>query len=111
MAVGARSYMAAVIGASLVMLALMLLGRVEDHLIPHKPADRHIEVTTLPDGAIISEVEDTLRMAGFALDTMKIEKNHDSYHASFHAYGVSEHWEPALKHVLAIEGVRKVELS
>jgi putative Mg2+ transporter-C (MgtC) family protein len=111
MAVGARNYLAAVIGSSLVMLALMLLGRVEDHLIPRKPADRNLDVTTVPDGAIISEVEDVLRRAGFSLDTMKIEKNHDSYHASFHAYGVSEHWEPALKKLLAIEGVRRVELT
>ena len=50
-------------------------------------------------------------MPGFALDTMRVEKSHDSYEASFHAYGVSEHWEPALKNVLAIEGVKKVELS
>jgi hypothetical protein len=56
-------------------------------------------------------VEDTLRRAGFAIDTMRIEKNHDFYLASYHAYGVSEHWEPALKNVLAIEGVRKVELT
>lgn len=111
MAVGARNYLAAVIGASLVMLALMILGRVEDHLIPRKPADRNVDVTTVPDGAIISQVEDTLRRAGFALDTMRVEKSHDSYEASFHAYGVSEHWEPALKNVLAIEGVKKVELS
>lgn len=111
MAVGARNYLAAVIGASLVMLALMLLGRVEDHLIPRKPADRHIEVETLPDGAIITAVEDTLRSAGFSLDTMKIEKNHECYHATFHAYGVSENWEPAIRNVLGIEGVRKVELS
>jgi hypothetical protein len=93
------------------MLALMILGRVEDHLIPRKPADRHIAVTTIPDGTVISEVEDTLRAAGFRIDTMKIEKNHEWYHANFHAYGVAEHWEPALKRVLAIDGVRKLELG
>jgi putative Mg2+ transporter-C (MgtC) family protein len=111
MAVGARNYMAAVIGSLLVMLALMLLGRVEDHLIPRKPADRHLDVTTHPDGAIISAVEDVLRKAGFALDTMRIEKNHETYRASFHARGVAQHWEGALKDVLAIEGVTRVELN
>jgi putative Mg2+ transporter-C (MgtC) family protein len=111
MAVGARSYMAAVIGTSLVMLALMILGRVEDHLIPHKPADRHLDVTTIADGMVISAVEDTLRAAGFNIDTMKIEKNHETFHASFHAYGVADQWEPALKKVLAIDGVKKLELT
>jgi putative Mg2+ transporter-C (MgtC) family protein len=111
MAVGARNYMAAVIGSTLVMFALMLLGRVEDHLIPRKPADRHLDVTTKPDGAVISAVEDSLRKAGYTLDTMRIEKTHDTYRTSFHARGVAQHWERALRDVLAIEGVMKVELS
>ncbi|HEY0672138.1 MAG TPA: MgtC/SapB family protein [Longimicrobiales bacterium] len=111
MAVGARSYLAAVIGTSLVMLALMILGRVEDHLIPRKPSDRHLEVTTAPDGSIISSIEDALRKAGFSLDTIKVEKNHEQYFATFHARGVAQHWEGALKNVLAIDGVVKVELT
>jgi putative Mg2+ transporter-C (MgtC) family protein len=111
MAVGARNYLAAVIGTSLVMLALMLLGRVEDHLIPRKPADRNLDVTTRADGAIISAIEDSLRAAGYSLDTIKIEKNHEFYHATFHARGVAQHWEAALKEVLAIDGVVRVELT
>ena len=111
MAVGARNYMAAVIGSALVMLALMLLGRVEDHLIPRKPADRNIDITTRPDGAIISAVEDALRKAGYILDMMRIEKNHEYYHASFHARGVAQQWDAAIRAVLAIDGVVKVELS
>lgn len=111
MAVGARSYLAAVIGTTLVMLALMILGRVEDHLIPRKPSDRHLEVTTAPDGGIISAIEDALRKAGFALDTIKVEKSHEEYLATFHARGVAQHWEAALKNVLAIDGVLKVELT
>jgi putative Mg2+ transporter-C (MgtC) family protein len=111
MAVGARNYLAAVIGTSLVMLALMLLGRVEDHLIPRKPADRNLDVTTRPDGSIISSIEDTLRAAGYTLDTIKIEKNHESYQASFHARGAAQQWEALLRDVLAIDGVLKVELT
>lgn len=111
MAVGARSYLAAVIGTTLVMLALMILGRVEDHLIPRKPSDRHLEVTTAPDGGIISAIEDALRKAGFSLDTIKVEKSHEEYLATFHARGVAQHWEAALKNVLAIDGVLKVELT
>jgi putative Mg2+ transporter-C (MgtC) family protein len=111
MAVGARNYMAAVIGSALVMLALMLLGRVEDHLIPRKPADRNIDITTRPDGAIISAVEEALRKAGYMLDMMRIEKNHEFYYASFHVRGVAQQWDAALRSVLEIEGVVKVELS
>ena len=110
-AVGARAYLAAVVASFLVMLTLMLLGRVEDHLIPRKPADRNIDVVTDPNGLIVGKIEDVLRSAGFSLDTVRIEKHDDRYTASFHAYGISERWEPALRQVLALEGVRKVELS
>jgi putative Mg2+ transporter-C (MgtC) family protein len=111
MAVGARSYMAAVIGTTLVMLALMILGRVEDHLIPRKPSDRNLEVTMRPDGAIISSIEDSLRAAGYTLDTVKIQKDEDAFLASFHTRGSAQHWEAALREVLAIDGVLKVELT
>jgi putative Mg2+ transporter-C (MgtC) family protein len=111
MAVGARAYAAAVIATGLVMLALMLLGRVEDYLIPRKPADRNIDVVMMPDGAVISAIEETLRKSGFSFDMVSLEKNVDNYRATIHAYGVKENWEPTLKQVLAIEGVRKVELT
>ena len=111
MAVGARSYLAAIIATSLVMLALMLLGRVEDHLIPRKPSDRNLDVTLRPDGAIIGAIEDSLRGAGFVLDTIKIEKSTEQYFASFHARGAAQNWEPALKKLLDIDGVQKVELT
>lgn len=110
-AVGARNYMAAVIGTALVMLALMLLGRVEDHLIPRKPSERHVDVTINPDGSVINAIEDVLRRSGYEVDTIKVEKNHDQYFASFQARGAAQHWETALKQVLALEGVRKVELT
>jgi putative Mg2+ transporter-C (MgtC) family protein len=111
MAVGARAYAAAVIATGLVMLALMLLGRVEDYLIPRKPADRNIDVVMMPDGAVISAIEETLRKSGFSFDMVSLEKNVDNYRATIHAYGVKENWEPTLKQVLAIEGVQKVELT
>ena len=111
MAVGARAYVAAVVATGLVMLALMLLGRVEDHLIPRKPADRNIDVIMRADGSIISAIEDSLTKSGFSLDTIKIEKNSDTYHATIHAYGLAQNWEPALKQVLAIDGVLKVGLT
>jgi putative Mg2+ transporter-C (MgtC) family protein len=111
MAVGARAYAAAVIATGLVMLALMLLGRVEDYLIPRKPADRNIDVVMLPDGSVISEIEETLRKSGFSFDMVSLEKNVDNYRATIHAYGVKENWEATLKQVLAIDGVQKVELT
>jgi len=110
MAVGARAYFAAVIGTSLVMLALMLLGRVEDHLIPRRPSDRNMEVTIrLP--ADTGMVEKMLLDSGFVVDTMSIDKGPDAVHASFRVRGLAEKWDQAIKGVLAIDGVERIDLS
>ena len=110
MAVGARAYLAAIVGTSLVMLALMVLGRVEDSLIPRRPADRNVDVT-MRASADMGLVEKQLVAAGFIVDTVSIEKSPHVIRASFHARGMAEKWEAAISGMLAIEGVEKIELS
>lgn len=110
MAVGARAYVAAVIGTSLVMLALMLLGRVEDSLMPRRPSDRNVDVT-FKAPAEPGMIERALAASGFVVDTTSIEKNAELIYASFHARGLAEKWEDAIRRVLAIEGVERIDLS
>ena len=55
MAVGSQAYLEAIGTTALVMLALMLLGRVEDHLIPRRPADRTIDLALQPNAAAIDQ--------------------------------------------------------
>lgn len=110
MAVGARAYSAAMVGTTLVMLALMILGRVEDHLIPRRAADRNLDVV-LRAPADSGMIERKLMEAGFIVDTVSISRNHESMRASFHARGLADKWEDAIKAVLAIEGVVNIELS
>lgn len=110
MAVGARAYLAAMIATTLVMLALMLLGRVEDHLIPRRPAERNINVT-LRSGADTGLIERLLVAAGFSVDTMSISKEAPFIHACFHVRGQANMWEPTIHKLLAAEGVEKIELT
>ena len=110
MAVGARAYSAAVVATTLVMLALMILGRVEDHLIPRRPSDRNVDVT-LRAPADTGSIEKVLIAAGFMVDTVSVVRNHEVMNASFHARGIAENWEGAIDAVLAIEGVEKIELT
>lgn len=109
MAVGARAYVAAITATTLVMLALMLLGRVEDSLIPHRPSERTVEVM-MRASADSELIEKKLVAAGFFVDTITIRKSPDFLHLSFHARGLADKWEEAIKSVLAVEGVEKVEL-
>jgi putative Mg2+ transporter-C (MgtC) family protein len=110
MAVGARAYVAAVVATSLVMLALMLLGRVEDSLIPRRPSDRNVDVTLRPP-AEAAMVERALAASGFVVDTLKIHRRAEVINASFHARGHAERWEDAIRALLAIEGVEKIDLE
>lgn len=111
MAVGAQAYLEAIGATTLVMLALMLLGRVEDHLIPRRPADRTIDVVLQPDGASVARVEEALLGLGLTVDTLKIEKNADLYHATFHVRGSAASQEKVMRALLALELVQKVELT
>ncbi|MGQ0561946.1 MAG: MgtC/SapB family protein [Gemmatimonadota bacterium] len=111
MAVGARAYVAAIVASSLVMLALMLLGRVEDHLIPRRPAERIVNVTLRPAAEIIDSVEKKLLALGFAVDTVLVERSADAIHVSFQARGTADKWDAAVRNLLTVEGVQKIELA
>lgn len=111
MAVGARAYIAAIVATSLVMLALMVLGRVEDHLIPRRPAERNLNIRLRPSAELLAEVEARLRALGFTVDTRSVEKAVDYMHVQLHASGQSERWEDAVQSVLAVDGVQKIELT
>jgi putative Mg2+ transporter-C (MgtC) family protein len=110
MAVGARAYLAAMIATSLVMLALMLLGRVEDHLIPRRPSDRTLDVL-LRAPADTATIERKLMESGFTIAGISITKSNTHMEASFRAHGLSEKWEDVINALLAIDGVDKIELT
>ncbi|MGQ0813309.1 MAG: MgtC/SapB family protein [Gemmatimonadota bacterium] len=111
MAVGARAYLAALVATSLVMLALMLLGRVEDHLIPRRPTERNVNVRFRPPVETMAVLEQKLTALGFAVDTLRVERNEHGIEASFQARGEPDKWEKVVHTLLAVEGVQKVELA
>lgn len=111
MAVGARAYVAAIIATSLVMATLMLLGRVEDHLIPRRPSERQINIVIKPPLGSLRSVEAKLVSLGYSVDMLHLEQSTDLVHATFQARGPAALWEEALMGVMAVEGVQKVELA
>ena len=110
MAVGARAYLAAMVSTSLVMMALMLLGRVEDHLIPRRPSDRTVAVT-LRRPADSGMIERAIMASGFVVDTISVQRNAHAMHATYRARGQAEKWDETIQRILAIEGVEKIELT
>jgi putative Mg2+ transporter-C (MgtC) family protein len=109
MAVGAEAYLEAIGATGLVMLALMLLGRVEDHLIPRKPSDRIVDLVLLPEPANVVEVEKVFTKSGFKIETLKIEKRSDALHVSLQARGDGRHWDQLTRDLVEHETVLKAE--
>jgi putative Mg2+ transporter-C (MgtC) family protein len=111
MAVGARAYVAAIIATSLVMATLMLLGRVEDHLIPRRPAERQVTVTLLPPLASLRVVEQKLRSFGYLVDMLRVDQSRELLQVTFQARGPADGWDETLLGLMEIEGVKNVELA
>ena len=111
MAVGARAYVAAIIATSLVMATLMLLGRVEDHLIPRRPAERQVNVTLMPPVTSLREVEQKLRSFGYAVDMLRLDQSRELLQVTFQARGPADSWDEAMLGLMAVEGVQHVELA
>lgn len=111
MAVGAHAYVAAVFATTLVMLALMVLGRVEDHLIAHRPAERTIEVQLAPSVEAIGEIEQHLLALGYTVVTLRVEKTAGATKVGFHVSGPPEKWDRAIRNLLAVQGVERIELT
>jgi len=110
MAVGSQAYIEAIGTTALVMLALMLLGRVEDHLIQRKPSERTIDLVVQPDANAVNHIEQLLLGLGFAVDTLRIEKKGTAYHVSFLARGGADSWRRVMQELLNQPGVQRVEL-
>jgi putative Mg2+ transporter-C (MgtC) family protein len=111
MAVGARAYVAAIIATSLVMATLMLLGRVEDHLIPRRPAERQVTVTLLPPLSSLRVVEQKLRSFGYLVDMLRVDQSRDVLQVTFQARGPADGWDETLLGLMEIDGVKNVELA
>ena len=111
MAVGARAYLEALGASTLVMLTLMLLGRVEDHLIPHRPTERTIDLVLQPDAGAVGRVESRLINLGFVVDTISVETLEHAYPVSFHARGDANIWDRAMRDLIGSADVQKLELG
>jgi putative Mg2+ transporter-C (MgtC) family protein len=107
MAAGAGAYVHAIVATVLVMVALMMLGRFEDHLIPHRPSDRVIRIVLDPRPELVASAERLLREAGVHVSGLDVERDEDVLIVSFSTQGDSALDEP-VRQLLRHPGVRRV---
>ena|SRR5688572_8871972 len=110
MAVGAGAYVQALVATGLVLLALMILGRFEDALLPRRTTDRTIRIVMDPRPELMASVERLLLDMGFQIAVMEVEKGDSSIVAAYGTRGEKASLEQVMQQLLAAEGVRHVSL-
>ena len=111
MSVGAGAYVQAVTGSALVILALMILGRVEDHLLPRRATERTIRIVFDPNPDLIAGIEQQLVQSGYQVRSLDVEKVEDTLVASFAAIGSTGDYDRAVRTLFGRFGVRQVTLT
>jgi putative Mg2+ transporter-C (MgtC) family protein len=111
MAVGAGAYTQAIFGTALVLLALMMLGRFEDYLLPYHFQERMLRVTMKPSSELMDGVETYLSGLGYRVRVLEIERKDDVYIVSISARGRRHDIEVALRNLMEREGIMKVSMG
>ena len=111
MAAGAGLYIHAIIGTALVLLALMILGRFEDHLLPRRIADRTVSVVSEPQPDLVALLEQALLSSGFQIAAVDIVRSDSEYVVSFSTRGPAADTDSAIRRLLALVGVRRVTMQ
>lgn len=110
MAVGTRAYIEAAGTALLVVVALVLLGRLEGYFTTHR-RERSYILSIDPDPALLEEVEHTFRDAGLRVEARSVEKGGGQYQLSVDAYGPARLHEKAVRALLVRPGVHGLTSS
>lgn len=110
-AVGTGAYVEALMATALVILALRLLGRVEEHVIARIERERTIRIVLDARVELVAGIEQELIASGYQVRSVDVEKHEDTLVASFAARGSTAERERALRALLAREGVRQVTLT
>lgn len=111
MAVGAGAYAQAIFGTALVLLALMILGRFEDYLLPYHFQEHLLRVTMDADHQLVDSVEHELMGMGYKVRIMEIERKDGSFVVALSARGRRHDIEVALRQLMRRQGVTRVTLG
>lgn len=110
-ATGAAAYVLAVASTLLVLLALVLLGRFETRMLPHRITERSVTVTFDPRPELLQAIEQAVRDGRFEITSLEVEKGGEVFVAAFDARGPRSALDPMLSRLLASSGVRKVSVQ
>lgn len=110
-AVGARSYAAAVGTTLLVMFSLSLLGRMERYVSPRRRVSRRYAIEVDPDPELLADAEKRFREAGMSVRIESLEKRPECFQATLNVSGPVHGQERVADGLLRHPKVRKLSRS
>jgi uncharacterized membrane protein YhiD involved in acid resistance len=105
MAVGLHSYTEAIGTTALVVVALLLLGRLEPYLT--RRVEHAIRVTVAEGGEVQEEVETTIA-EHLSFTVVEMERKGGRLLIAYRVSGLRRHWESLADRLMALEGVERV---
>lgn len=110
MAVGAGAYVTALLTTAIVVFALFLLFRVEEQLIPHRPANRTVEVVMERKEGRLGQLEERIAAVNLQVLSVSVSSADGTDTAVFKTRGPGEHYPRLVEGLLEQAGVQKVSL-
>jgi putative Mg2+ transporter-C (MgtC) family protein len=110
MAIGSRSYVLALGTTALVVVALRLLGRLEERLSGADAQDRTIEVELDGGPALLDDIAQAITSAGATAALIGVERTAEHYVASYRTTATEASRHAVVTALLERAGVRRITI-
>jgi len=110
MAVGAGSYVLALLATTIVVFALFILVRVEERMIHRRPPDRTVEVVMGAGDARLHQLEQVFATGSVHVHSVSVSRKDGGYTAVFQTRGPGDNYAELVNRLLAQPEVHRVSL-
>jgi putative Mg2+ transporter-C (MgtC) family protein len=107
MSVGAHAYVAATEATAIVLIALTILGRIENTLLRRRAFHRYT-FSLDADTALLSTLEGAFRGSGLQVRGESLERGPDGFHAVFEVTGPARVHEQMARSLVMLPGVHRM---
>lgn len=108
--VGAQAYVEVVVATLLVIMALRVLGRVDDHLFPGLFGMRTIEVTARSRPGAVQRLTDAVKVLGGDIRSYEVERSLEHVVVTLRVIDLKERRVRIIEALMALEEVENVAL-
>ena len=108
MAIGASQYMIALVATGIVMVALMLLPKLERWTAPNPPVRHSIDVVMVDEPDAVGRIEQLLDGCGLRVDSRDAQRRENELHVRYYTHGKEHGVDAAVRALLGHASVKRV---